>query len=93
MSRTPIIIPGQVYLHPSNEYITVTKSNQGLITFKGDGISGMHDVDIFLERCGPVDPEDLDDSETTELLVFLNEGAKLSTGWIILDGDDEDWDE
>lgn len=94
MSRTPIIIPGQVYLHPQlNEYLVVIKATRGDIQFKGPGFSGMNEVDLFLERFGPVDPNDLDDVEQAMLFALLNTPAKLSVGWVQPDEDDIDGEE
>jgi hypothetical protein len=94
MSRTPIIIPGQVYLHPQlNEYLVVTRATRGDIQFKGPGFSGMNEVELFLERFGPVDPADLDEAECNALLVLLNTPCKLSVGWVQPDEDDIDGDD
>lgn len=94
MSRTPIVIPGQVFLHAElNEYLVVTKATRGDIQFKGPGFSGMNEVELFLKRFGPVDPVDLDDSETLMLKNLLNSPSiQLSTGWVQVEGDDEDED-
>lgn len=89
MKRTPIIVPGQVYLHPDlNEYLVVTKATRGDIQFKGPGFQGMNEVERFLERFGPVDPTDLDQAEATQLHEFLPNTVKLSTGWVQPDDDD-----
>lgn len=92
MKRTPIIIPGQVYLHPEqNEYLVVTKANRGDIRFKGPGFSGVHDVELFLDRFGPVDPLDLSDAEKNVLHGLLGDDTKLSVGWV--EPDDAEYDE
>jgi hypothetical protein len=85
MKRTPIIVPGQVFLHPLNEYIVVTKANRGDISFKGAGITGMHEAELFLQRFGPVDPADLSAEEQRALAEFTNK--PLCTGWVVQDGD------
>jgi hypothetical protein len=83
MQRTPIIVAGQVYLHPDlNEYLVVVKANQGEIKFKGRGISGVNDLEMFLERFGPVDPADLTTDEVQQLQGLLNSNVALSTGWV-----------
>jgi hypothetical protein len=88
--RTPIIVAGQVYLHSElNEYLVVTKSTRGDIQFKGLGFGGMNDVDMFLERFGPVDPTDLTKEEMADLNALVP-GVSLSTGWVELDGDEDD---
>jgi hypothetical protein len=83
MNRNPIVLPGQVYLHSDvNEYVVVTKSNQGHIQFAGKGIIGVHDIELFLERFGPVDPTDLTSEEKTDLSVVLSQDTVLSTGYV-----------
>jgi hypothetical protein len=93
MKRTPIIVVGQVYLHNSlNEYVVVTKSTRGDIQFKGPGFGGMNEVELFLERFGPVDPADLSPEETEQLHAILDKpGTQLSTGWVHVE--DEEYDE
>ncbi len=95
MKRTPIIVVGQVYLHTElNEYVVVTKSTRGDIQFKGPGFGGMNEVDLFLERFGPVDPTDLSPAEAQTLLTILDKpGVPLSIGWVHVDEDDEEYEE
>ena len=97
MKRTPIIVPGQVYLHTAlNEYAVVTKATKGDIQFKGLGFGGLNEAELFLERFGPVNPQDLDEEETKQLLSLLPSNTKLSTGWVTPDdelGVDENDDE
>ena len=82
MTRTPIIVAGQVYLHGDlNEYLVVTKAKQGEIHFKGVGFGGIHDFELFLSRFGPVDPMDLTPGEVQQLATLV-EGVALSTGWV-----------
>lgn len=89
MSRTPIIMPGQVYLNSEiNEYLVVVHSNRGDISFRGQGFNGRHDYERFLERFGPVNPEDLTEDEEQQLMAFLGEGLELSTGWVEPDEED-----
>jgi hypothetical protein len=92
MKRTPIISAGQVYLHTDmNEYLVVTKSTRGEIQFKGPGIGGQHEAELFLNRFGPVDPADLDADEQALLIALLDKpGVALSTGWVCTE-DDEDF--
>lgn len=91
MKRTPIIVVGQVYLHSElNEYVVVTKATRGDIQFKGPGFGGMNEVELFLERFGPVDPSDLTPEETQTLLTILDKpGVPLSVGWVQMDEDEE----
>jgi hypothetical protein len=89
MSRTPIIVPGQVYLHPVfNEYFVVTKATRGDIQFRGPGFRGMHEVELFLQRFQPVDSNDLNGAEIQALAEFTT--APLSTGWVARDDDEFD---
>lgn len=88
MKRTPIIVPGQVYLHGGyNEYLVVTKVNRTDVGFSGPGFSGMNDSELFLERFGPVDPVDLSADETL-VLQGLSNDKPLCTGWVQPDDDD-----
>lgn len=91
MKRTPIIVPGQVYLHGGyNEYLVVTKVNRTDVGFSGPGFSGQHDAELFLERFGPVDPTDLSATEQIVLQGLLTNDKPLSTGWVQPDDDGED---
>lgn len=96
MKRTPIIVVGQVYLHSDpkvNEYVVVTKSNRGDIHFRGPGFNGRNDVELFLQRFGPVDPADLDAEETAQLHELLDKpGVPLSIGWVCTEDDEFDED-
>jgi succinate dehydrogenase flavin-adding protein (antitoxin of CptAB toxin-antitoxin module) len=93
MKRTPIILAGQVYLHGElNQYLVVTKSNQGDIKFKGPGFTGVHDADIFLKRFGPVDPADLTATEKLELIALLDKPINLLVGWVRRDDEQDDVD-
>lgn len=92
MKRTPIIILGQVYLHSEyNEYIVVTKANRGNISYAGPDFKGMNEVELFLERFGPVNPVDLSVEEQSLLLDMTHGSTKLSVGWVTPeDGEDDD---
>jgi hypothetical protein len=91
MKRTPIILIGQVYLHTElNEYLVVTKSNQGEVQFKGQGFCGMSEAETFLERTGPVDPVDLTEAESKALVNLLSKPGPLLVGWVPRDDDDEE---
>lgn len=90
MKRTPIIIPGQVYLHTQfNEYAVVTKATRGDIQFKGPGFGGMNEVQLFLQRFEPVDPADLDLEEEALLKGLLGSSVELSVGWVKPDDEGE----
>lgn len=94
MKRTPIVVPGQVYLHTDyNDYLVVTKVNRGEITFKGPGFGGINELEMFLTRFGPVDPLDLDTIEAgilNDLLEQANSKASLLMGWVTSDDDEFD---
>lgn len=98
MKRTPIITVGQVYLHTElNEYVTITASHRQMVTYagltsNGGRFGGKNDAAIFLKRCQPVDPADLDEAETTILKALLDENTHLSIGWVVQD-DDEEFDD
>ncbi len=93
MKRTPIIVPGQVYLSTEyNEYLVVVKAIKGDIQFRGTGFNGMHESELFLERFHPVNDADLSEHEREVLITLLDKpGVPLSTGWVApADEDDED---
>lgn len=97
MKRTPIIVPGQVYLHTElNEYAVVTRSVRQQIQYRGikagQVFSGMNEAEVFLERFGPVDPEDLTSEEAEGLTRLLPASTSLSVGWVVEEDDDEDED-
>jgi hypothetical protein len=82
----PIVLPGQVFLHTAlNEYVVVTDVKRGDISYKGLGLSGHNEIDLFLERFGPVNPVDLTEKEYTDLATLTP--ARLSIGWV----KPEDW--
>jgi hypothetical protein len=90
MKQIPIIIPGQVYLHQDvrvNEYVVVTRNIQGDIYFSGNGIYGVNDRCVFLMRFAAVNPDDLTDNERNILTQYIGSGIKLSTGWVLEEGD------
>jgi hypothetical protein len=90
VKRTPIIIPGQVYLHKQlNEYLVVTKATRGDIQFKGPGFGGMNEVELFLERFEPVDPADLEPAEALQLRDLVSSNVVLTVGWVQPDEDGE----
>jgi hypothetical protein len=83
LTRSPIILPGQVFLNEeANEYAVITSNNRGQISFSGNGFRGQCEDVSFLERFPPVNPEDLTTMEHAELLSFCKDGTVLSTGFI-----------
>lgn len=81
--RAPIIQTGQLFLNEQlNEYLIVTKSIRGQISFAGKGFRG-HSEDIsFLERFKPVDPADVEPQELNSLLEFCPIGTRAMIGLI-----------
>jgi hypothetical protein len=83
LTRSPIILVGQVFLNEdANEYAVVTNNNRGHISFSGMGFKGQCEDVMFIERFPPVDPEDLETMEYAELLSFCPDGTVLATGFI-----------
>ncbi len=85
-NRTPIIAEGQLFLNEYlNEYLIVTLSRHGQISYAGSKFKGHMEVESFLNRFKPVDPSDVEDSELTTLLSFCRAGVNASTGYVIED--------
>lgn len=83
-NHTPIILAGQIYLNDQiNDYLIVTKSYRGQISYSGSGFKGNAEVESFLERFQPVDPTDVDQAELETLLSFCPAGTTASTGFIL----------
>lgn len=80
--KSPLILPGQVYLNEQlDEYIVVTRTNRGQIFFRGVGIHGSAEDQEFVDYYPPVDPEDLTGIERGEL-EGLVEGLELLVGFV-----------
>jgi hypothetical protein len=83
LTRSPIILVGQVFLNEdANEYTVITNNNRGQLSFAGIGFKGQCEDVAFIERFPPVNPEDLDTMEYAEMLSFCPDGTLLSTGFI-----------
>lgn len=88
-TRSPIILPGQVYYHEeTNVYLVVTKKVGEMVRYTRQpygsfvGVRGsMEDTD-FIEAFQPVDPADLTADEHTELLSYCQPGTTLKVGFI-----------
>ncbi len=79
----PIIAVGQVYLNEQlNEYLIVTKNNFGQIFYAGPNFKGQAEVESFVERFQPVNPEDVIEKELLTLLSFCPVNTSASTGFI-----------
>lgn len=89
VTRTPIILEGQVYYEEkSNTYLVVTGRKGEMISYAGQPFTGnlgyrgkMEDID-FIERFQPVDPVDLLPEERQELMSFCPTGTALKVGYI-----------
>ena len=63
-----IIQPGQVYINNDiNEYLVVTKSERGHISYVGKNFKGMQEAEDFIMRFKPVDPKLLSREEFSQL--------------------------
>lgn len=79
----PQIKVGGIYLNDFvNEYLIVTKTNQGQIFYSGHGFTGQANDEVFLERFLPVDPADVHPDELNELLTFCPSGTEPLTGYV-----------
>jgi hypothetical protein len=58
------------------------------VFFAGTGFVGKHDIENFIERVNPVDPEDLSQEEKDVLKSFLcSDTTELLVGWFESDED------
>lgn len=82
-TRAPLILVGQIYLNPDvQEYLIVTNNNRGQVSYEGVGFKGQAEDETFIERFGPVDPEDVDTPELQELLSFCPAETEALVGYI-----------
>jgi hypothetical protein len=82
-TKTPLIIVGQLYLHPQlDEYVIVTNNNRGHISYEGGGFKGQAESETFIERFGPVDPADVSEDELKTLLSYCPTGTRPLVGFI-----------
>ena len=83
-NSTPVIIlAGQFYLDESkNSYLIVTKNKGEVISYAGPGFKGQLEVEVFLDRFLPVDPDDVSVDEILGLLEFCQPGVKAQVGFI-----------
>ena len=83
-NRAPIITEGQLFLNEQlNEYLIVTASRRGQITYAGSKFKGHAEIESFLERFQPVDPVDVDAAELSGLVALCNPGVIASTGFVL----------
>lgn len=84
--RAPMILTGQMYLNAQlNEYMIVTKTNRGQVSYAGAGFKGNSEDFSFIERFKPVDPLDVEPQEILSLLDLCPHGTRASTGFISQD--------
>jgi len=92
-NRAPLIQAGQVYLNEGlNEYLIVTRNNQGQVSYAGNGFRGSLEDFDFIDKFPAVDPADVDPSELADLLANCPPNTKPSVGFIP-EGTDDDEDE
>lgn len=92
-NRAPLIKVGQLFLNESlNEYLIITRNNNGQVSYAGIGFRGcLEDLD-FIDKFPAVDPADVDPTELLQLLNECPEGTIPSVGFIV-EGADADEDE
>jgi len=90
-TRAPLIKVGQLFLNEGlNEYMIVTRNNQGQIAYAGQGFRGnLEDYD-FIEKFPAVSPEDVDSAELAELLAHCPPNTEATVGFIGEGNADED---
>lgn len=75
---------GQIYLDElKNEYLIVTKTDRGRISYAGPGFNGIREDETFIEKFLPVDPADLEANEILQLLAFCQDGVTAKVGLIM----------
>lgn len=82
-NRAPLIHVGQLFLNEGlNEYLIVTRNNQGQVAYAGLGFRGnLEDYD-FIAKFPAVNPEDVDAAELAQLLEFCPPGTEASIGFV-----------
>ncbi len=84
MTQPTIITVGQLYLNEDlNEYLIVTGTSRGQISYGGNKFAGRCEDETFLNRFEPVDPADVDEAELVQLLSLCPAGTKAKVGLII----------
>ena len=83
ITTRPIILVGQLYLHPEvNEYLTVTKNDGGEVSYGGLGFRGILEDEDFIERFQPVDPADVSAEEISDLISLCPKNTTAKVGFI-----------
>jgi uncharacterized Fe-S cluster protein YjdI len=93
-NRAPLIQVGQLFLNEGlNEYLIVTRNNQGQVSYAGAGFRGSLEDFDFIDKFPAVDPADVDPAELEELLSFCPPGTIASVGFIGEGSAEDDEDE
>ncbi len=83
LEKEPLIYVGQLYLNSElNEYLIVTNSFKGYISYAGLGFNGKAEATAFLDRFEPVDPIDVSADDLKVLLPLSPGITKASIGAI-----------
>lgn len=90
-NRAPLIKVGQLFLNEGlNEYLIVTRNNQGQVSYAGPGFRGSLEDYDFIDKFPAVDPDDVDSDELAQLLAQCPDGTEPSVGFIPEGSDGED---
>lgn len=82
-NRAPLIQVGQLFLNEGlNEYLIVTRNNQGQVSYAGNGFRGSLEDYDFMEKFPAVDPDNVATDEIQILLAFCPEGTEVSVGFV-----------
>lgn len=89
-NRAPLIKVGQLFLNEGlNEYLIITRNNQGQVSYAGNGFRGSLEDFDFIEKFPAVDPSDVDPTELLQLLSNCPDGTSPSVGFVPEDGDED----
>ena len=78
---TPLVQEGQVYLNANlNDYLVVVKASAGHVYYAGKNFKGQQEVEDFVARFKPVDPDLLDAEEIAALQIYTP--VTLKMGWV-----------
>lgn len=82
-ARRPLIQVGQIYLSPAHDdYLIVTKTDRGEISYSGQGFRGRLEDETFIQLFPPVDPADVELEELKTLLSYCPPGTIPLVGFI-----------
>lgn len=75
---------GQIYLDETkNEYLIVTKTNRGRISYAGPGFQGAREDEDFIQEFLPVNPVDVEKTELAYLVSLCETGTTPKVGLIV----------